>query len=51
MQYPLTAFIANNLFYGGPKPHVNPPMIAYPTVSGAFNGIITPLKGALLSNI
>ena len=37
--YPLTAFIANNLFYGGPEPHMNAPMIAYPTVSGAFNGI------------
>jgi hypothetical protein len=51
MQYPFTAFIANHLFYGRPKPHMNAPMIAYPTVSGAFNGIITPLKGALLSNI
>jgi len=37
--YPLTAFIANNLFYGGQEPHMNTPIIAYPTVSGAFNGV------------
>ncbi len=37
--YALTAFIANNLFYGGQEPYMNAPIIAYPSVSGAFNGI------------
>lgn len=37
--YPLTAFIASNLFYGGAEPHMNTSIIAYPTVSGMFNGI------------
>ena len=38
-KYPLTAFIANNLFYGGKEPYMNSPIIAYPSVAGAFSGV------------
>jgi hypothetical protein len=37
--YPLTAFIAGNLFHGAADPKMNTPIIAYPTVSGMYNGV------------
>lgn len=37
--YSLTAFIANNLFYGTEDYKMNAPIIAYPSVSGMFNGV------------